>query len=201
MTDRDRSSGPAAGSAIVTLPNIVSFVRLLMIPLFLWLLLAEDQVAAAGWLLGIIGSTDWVDGYLARRLGQVSEVGKFLDPLADRAAVAAAIVGGLIAGVLAPWFAWALIVREALIAVGALVIGVKVGAKLAVRDLGKLATLMLYASIAWLFIGIGTPVRWLEIVAWVVAVPGVVIYYIVGFQYFNDARKLLRAPSHPADAG
>lgn len=201
MTDRDRSSGAAAGSAIVTLPNLVSFVRLLMIPLFLWLLLVEDQVAGAGWLLGVIGSTDWVDGYLARRLGQVSEVGKFLDPLADRAAVGAALVGGLIAGVLEPWFAWALIVREALIAAGALVIGIKVGSKLAVRDLGKLATLMLYAAIAWLFIGIGTPLRWLEVVAWVVAVPGLVIYYIVGFQYFNDARKLLRAPSRRSGAG
>ena len=68
--------------------------------------------------LGVIGATDWVDGYLARRLDQVSELGKLLDPVADRLAVASAVVGGLIAGVLPPWFAWALIVREALIAAG-----------------------------------------------------------------------------------
>ena len=186
MTQPERAS-----SAILTLPNVISFVRLLMVPLFLWLLLVEDAVAAAGWLLGVIGSTDWIDGYLARRLGQVSELGKLLDPVADRLAVVAALIGGLIAGVLPPWFAWALIVREALISVGALVLGARVGRKLAVRDLGKLATLMLYASIAWLFIGIGTPVRWLEVVAWIVGIPGLVLYWVVGVQYFFDARRVL----------
>ena len=191
MTDEVPASETEASSAILTLPNLVSFVRLLMIPLFLWLLLGADEVAAAGWLLGVIGATDWIDGYLARRLGQVSELGKFLDPLADRLAVGSAIVGGLIAGVLEPWFAWALIVREGLISIGALFLGARLGAKLAVRDLGKLATLMLYAAIAWLFIGIGTPARWLEVVAWIVAVPGLVLYYIVGFQYFTDARRLM----------
>ena len=185
------NGAPAASSAIVTIPNLVSFVRLLMIPLFLWLLLVQDEVAAAGWLLGIIGATDWVDGYLARRLNQVSEIGKFLDPLADRLAVASALVGGLVAGVLEPWFAWALIIREGLIAVGALFLGARLGAKLAVRDLGKLATLMLYAAIAWLFVGIGTPWPWLEVLGWIVAVPGLILYYIVGVQYFMDARVLL----------
>ncbi len=196
MTESERAS-----SAIVTLPNMVSFVRLLMVPVFLWLLLVEDEVAAAGWLLGIIGATDWIDGYLARRLDQVSELGKLLDPVADRLAVASAVVGGLIAGVLAPWFAWALIIREALIAGGALFVGARVGRKLAVRDLGKLATLLLYAAIAWLFIGIGTPLRWLEIAGWLVGIPGLALYWIVGFQYLNDARVLLAEESHRASAG
>lgn len=186
MTEQERAS-----SAILTLPNVISFVRLLMVPVFLWLLLVEDEVAGAGWLLGVIASTDWVDGYLARRLGQVSELGKLLDPVADRLAVAAAVVGGLIAGVLAPWFAWALIVREALIAIGALVLGARAGSKLAVRRLGKLATLLVYASIAWLYVGIGTPARWLEVLAWVVGVPGLVLYWLVGVQYLGDARKVL----------
>ncbi|HSF85626.1 MAG TPA: CDP-alcohol phosphatidyltransferase family protein [Acidimicrobiia bacterium] len=200
MTHSERGA-PEAGSAILTLPNVVSFVRLLMIPLFLWLLLVRDEVAGAGWLLGIIGATDWVDGYLARRLDQVSEVGKFLDPLADRLAVAAALVGGLIAGVLEPWFAWALIVREGMIAVGALFLGARLGAKLAVRDLGKLATLMLYAAIAWLFIGIGTPWPWLETIAWIVAIPGLILYYVVGAQYFMDARALLAEEKAGTEAG
>ena len=199
MSDQDGAAASKASSAILTLPNAISFVRLLMIPLFLWLLLARDEVALSGWLLAIIASTDWVDGYLARRLGQVSEVGKFLDPLADRLAVAAALVGGLIAGVLAPWFAWALIVREVLISIGALFLGARLGAKLAVRDLGKLATLMLYTAISWLFIGIGTPWRWLEILAWIVAVPGLILYYVVAFQYFNDARQLVASEAAAKD--
>ena len=190
MTTPERAS-----SAIVTLPNIISFIRLLLVPLFLWLLLAEDSVAAAGWLLGVIGATDWIDGYLARRLDQVSELGKLLDPVADRLAVAAAVIGGLIAGVLPAWFAWALILREGLIAAGALVLGARAGSKLAVRNLGKLSTLLLYAAIAWLYIGIGTPAAWLETVAWVVGVPGLILYWVVAFQYLGDARSLLRARS------
>ena len=75
---------------IVTIPNAVSLVRLLLIPVFVWLVLIE-QTAWAGVLLGFIGATDWIDGYLARRLDQVSEVGKMLDPVADRLAVAVAV--------------------------------------------------------------------------------------------------------------
>ncbi len=194
------STEPPASTAIWTLPNAVSFVRLLMVPVFLWLLLAQDRVAAAGWLLGIIASTDWVDGYLARRLGQVSELGKMLDPVADRLAMAAALIGGLIAGVLEPWFAWALIVREALISVGALYLVARGGRKLDVRRLGKLATLLLYAAIAWLYVGIGTPARWLEVLAWVTAIPGLALYWFVGLQYLGDARRLLATES-PSPSG
>ena len=174
-----------------TIPNLISFIRLLLVPLFLWLVFGRDNIAGAGWLLGLIGATDWIDGYLARRLNQVSKVGEFLDPLADRLAVASAVIGGLIADVLAPWFAWGIIVREGLIGVGALTLGVGAGAKLTVRRMGKLATLMLYAAIAWLYIGVGADVAWLRAVAWAVGVPGLVLYWIVGIQYFNDARQIL----------
>jgi cardiolipin synthase len=187
-------------SAIVTVHNIISFVRLLLIPVFLWLLLGADEVAAAGWLLGVIGATDWVDGYLARRLGQVTELGKLLDPVADRLAVVSALIGGLIADVLPAWFAGALLVREALIAAGALYLGAAVGSKLAVRSLGKLATLMLYAAIAWLFIGIGTPWPWLETLAWIVGIPGLILYYVVGVQYFIDARRIIADSAADASA-
>ena len=59
--------------------------RLLLVPVFLWLL-HIDEIASAGWLLAFIGATDWVDGFLARRLGQESELGRKLDPIADRLA-------------------------------------------------------------------------------------------------------------------
>ena len=73
---------------IFTLPNAISVIRIGMVPVFVWLLLGSDSPAAAGWLLAVIGGTDWIDGFLARRLDQVSEIGKFLDPAADRLAVA-----------------------------------------------------------------------------------------------------------------
>ena len=183
-------------TTVWTIPNLISFARLALIPVFLWLLLGSpDSPAAAGWLLVVIGSTDWVDGYLARRLDQVTELGKFLDPLADRLAVAAAVIGGLISGDLPEWFAIAIIVREALVGIGALFIGLKVGSKLEVRRLGKLATLLLYAAVAWFFLGEGhsfDPLVWM---AYAVGIPGLVSYYAVGVQYLGDAVRLI------ADAG
>jgi cardiolipin synthase len=176
-----------------TVPNLISFVRLLLVPVFLWLLFPQDDPAAAGWLLGFIGATDWVDGYLARRLGQVSVVGEFLDPLADRLAVASAVIGGLVAGVLPVVFAIPLIVREAAVAIGALVIGLRARTKLTVRRIGKLATLMLYFAIAWFFVGEGTPFAPLVVAAWVVGVPGLILYYVAAVQYLGDARRVVAA--------
>ena len=77
---------------ILTIPNLVSFVRLAAIPVFWWLLLGEENVAAATILFAVIATTDWIDGYLARRLGQVSKLGKALDPVADRLLIAAAVI-------------------------------------------------------------------------------------------------------------
>jgi len=177
---------------IFTIPNVISFVRIGMVPLFLWLLLGRDDAAAAGWLLGAIGATDWVDGFLARRLDQVSELGEFLDPAADRLAVAAAVIGGWVSGDL-PWgVCLAIIVREAIVAAGAVVLGLMRRAKLEVRYLGKVATLGLYAAIAWFFVARGTDTTWLEVSAWIAVVPSLVLYYVVAGQYVADARDLLR---------
>ena len=66
---------------LLTLPNIITLVRLACIPIFLWLLFVQDDRASAAWLLGGLGATDWVDGWVARRYGQVSELGKILDPV------------------------------------------------------------------------------------------------------------------------
>jgi cardiolipin synthase len=179
-------------SGVLTVPNLISTIRILAVPVFLWILFGLDEPGWAGFLLGWIGATDWVDGYLARRLGQVSELGKFLDPLADRLAIVAAVIGGWIAGVL-PWpVALLLVIREGFIVVGALVIGWKARAKLAVRETGKAATLALYGAIAWFYIyaGLGHPV-WLWL-AWIFAVPGLVLYYVSAAQYTGDMVRLLR---------
>ena len=175
---------------MLTIPNLISLTRLALIPVFLWLLVGRDDPFAAGWLLGIIGSTDWVDGFLARKLDQVSEVGKILDPLADRIAVAAAVIAGLATGYLPTWFAWALIVREVLVGVGAIVIALRGHTSLAVRKMGKLATLLLYAAVAWFFVG----TEWVavEYAAWIVGVPGLILYYIVAVQYAGDGVQAIR---------
>jgi cardiolipin synthase len=175
---------------VLTIPNLISVIRLGLVPVFLWLLLGRDNPFAAGWLFGFIAATDWVDGYLARRLDQVSEVGKFLDPLADRVAVVAALVGGLISGYLPAWFAWAVVAREVLIGGGAIIVGFLGHTKLEVRQMGKLATFLVYSSLAWFLVG--TEWDWVRAAAWIVGLPGLILYYAVGFQYFSDALAAIR---------
>jgi cardiolipin synthase (CMP-forming) len=175
----------------VTIPNIVSGIRILLIPLFLWLLLARDDPATAGWLLLGIGGTDWVDGYLARRLNQVSALGKILDPTADRLAVAAAVIGGWIAGVL-PWpVALAITVREVVVTAVAAVLAVRLKTALEVRWVGKAGTFGLYGAIAsfYVYAGWGHDIfLWL---AWGSAIPALVFYYVSAAMYIGDARRLI----------
>ena len=138
-----------------------------------------------------IGST----AFLARRLGQVSEVGKFLDPLADRLAIAAAVIGGWVAGVLPPWFAAAILVREALVATGALPIAVRAHAKLDVRRFGKVATFSLYFAIPAFFVQSGGWHDFFESFAWVTGGVGLVLYWWVAAQYTRDMVAILRGAS------
>src|SRR5690606_16206416 len=77
---------------IVTIPNAISAARLLCVPLFLWLLWGAEERVGAAWLLAVLGASDWVDGYIARRFDQGSELGKVLDPTADRALLLAGAV-------------------------------------------------------------------------------------------------------------
>lgn len=178
-------------SGWLTLPNAVSVVRLLLIPVFVWLVVI-DQIGAAGIVLAVIGSTDWVDGYLARRLDQVSEVGKLLDPLADRIAVAVAVVVGLIAGVLPWWLGWGIILREVLIGIGAIYGWSQGVTRLEVRQMGKLATLLLYSAVAGIYMGEGFDVEWFTTLMIVVGGVGLVLYYAVGVAYFGDMRDAVR---------
>lgn len=187
------SSGSADPSRLLTLPNVISVIRIALVPVFLWLLVVEEEPIAAGLLLGFIGATDWIDGYLARRLGQVSKAGEFLDPMADRLAVAAALIAGLATDTLPAWFGWALLIREVAVGIGAVYLGLFARAKLEVRRIGKLATLLVYAGVAWMLIGYGGDVAWAEWLGWITGVPGLILYYYVAFQYLGDARAVLAA--------
>jgi len=181
---------------VVTIPNAVSMVRLLLIPVFVWLVLIE-QTAWAGALLGVIGATDWIDGYLARRLDQVSEVGKMLDPIADRLAVVVAVVLGLIVGVLPAWFGWGIIIREVVIGVGAIYGWTKGVRRLDVRWLGKTATFLLYFAITAFYIADGLDLDWLWWGSAVLGLVGLVLYYVVAFSYLGDMRTAIATADAP----
>ena len=177
---------------LFNVPNTISLVRLALIPVFIWLVVSSEY-AWAGIMLGVIGATDWVDGYLARRLGQVTEIGKFLDPLADRIAVVVAVVAGLISGALPAWFAWALIIREALVGIGALYGWSNGVTKLDVRFLGKTATLMLYFAISFFYVGAGTDLDFFTWFAYGIGTVGLLFYYWVAVLYVGDMRSAIRS--------
>src|ERR1019366_9943859 len=105
----------------LTWANAVTLLRLAFLPVFLWLLFGTNHRAEAAWLLAVLGATDWIDGYLARRLHQVSNVGKVLDPTADRLLVITGLLAVAAAGGVPWWFAGLALVRELLVSVLTLV--------------------------------------------------------------------------------
>ncbi len=178
---------------ICTIPNIISSIRIGIVPVFVWLLLGRDDPTNAGWLLVGIGATDWIDGFLARRLDQTTELGKLLDPVADRLAVAAAVIGGWISGDLAWQISLTIIIREAVVGVGAVTIRIRTRSKVDVRYIGKVATAGIYLAIPLFLVGGGTDTTWLEWAAWITVIPSLILYYVVAFQYLDDMRGVLRA--------
>lgn len=176
-----------------TIPNLISLLRLVGIGVFWWLLFGRDDPVAAGILILVIGWTDWLDGMLARRLNQVSEIGKFLDPLADRLAIAAALIGGMIAGVIPLVLGVALIVREVAVGMGALILGVRLKDKLDVRYMGKVATFILYGAIPSFYLAAGGVAGELFLyLGWFFGMVGLILYYWVAVQYALDVRDKLR---------
>ncbi|MYE67488.1 MAG: CDP-alcohol phosphatidyltransferase family protein, partial [Acidimicrobiia bacterium] len=110
---------------IWTVPNLVSALRLGCIPVFCWLLFGLDSPLAAGILLGALGASDFLDGYLARRLDQATELGAVLDPVSDRCMFFAAVISMLISGDVALWFGIVTLVREFGLSVGTLVLAAR----------------------------------------------------------------------------
>src|SRR2546427_354549 len=106
---------PARLDRIATVPNLLSLIRILFIPVFVLLILHHGTEAVGLLLLGAVVATDWVDGYIARRTGQVSNVGKVLDPVADRLAITAALLAMVARHAFPLWAALLVIVRDALI--------------------------------------------------------------------------------------
>jgi len=180
-----------AGTLILTIPNLISTIRLVGVGVFAWLLFGRDEPAAAGWLLLVIGWTDWVDGYLARRLDQVSEVGKVLDPLADRLAIATAVIGGMVVGAIPLVFGIGIAVREVVVGAGALILAIQ-RKRIDVRWLGKLATFLLYGAIPAFFVAQGTwlPGFFLGL-AWSFGMVGLILYWWVAVQYVGDMRRAM----------
>ena len=179
---------------IFTIPNVVSGLRVLAVPYFWYVLIGQDRIGTAAVLIFVIGTTDWIDGYLARRLNQISEFGKLLDPLADRLMIASALVGGLLAGVLPGVIGWPLLAREVLVGLGTVVLAGRGLGKLEVRWLGKAATFALYGAIPSFYLVSADVAPWLfGPPAWIAGVSGLIMYWYVGWQYLGDIWAKLRS--------
>ncbi len=186
------ASKPGFWEDALTVPNAISFVRLLGVPYFWYVLLGLERYGLAAFLIFLIASTDWIDGYLARRLDQVSELGKALDPLADRLMIGSAILGGLIAGILPPAIGIALLVREVVVGVAAVYLGLVKREQIAVRTLGKTATFLLYGAIPSFYLVAADIAPWLfGPPAWISGISGLVLYYRVAWDYLAEIRTRL----------
>ena len=186
------TEGPTE-ARVVTLPNAITIVRLLCAPLFLWLLFGQSDRYAAAVLLGALGATDWVDGYLARHLGQVSNVGKILDPTADRVLLGVAVVGILIDGSVPLWLGIVVLARELLVA-GAVVALAAAGARrIDVQWAGKAGTFALMFAFP-LFLVAHSTANWKDVagvLCWVFAIPGIVFGWYAAVTYVPMARRAL----------
>src|SRR5437764_9303710 len=112
----------ASVDRVATVPNLLSFIRILLIPVFVILLLHHGTEAAGLLLLAGVVATDWVDGYVARHAGQVSNLGKLLDPIADRLALIAALIALVVRHAFPLWGAVAVTARDVAILLAGLVL-------------------------------------------------------------------------------
>jgi cardiolipin synthase len=177
---------------VLTVPNLLSFARILLIPAFVLLLLHHGTEAAGLVLLGVVVATDWVDGTIARRTGQVSELGKWLDPIADRAAIGAALITLVVRSAFPLWAALLILVRDGLILLAGTVLLAR-GKRIDVRYIGKVATFSLMfgvPAVAWGNFGLplGAAARAL---GWISFGVGIVEYYVAGALYVSDFRMAL----------
>jgi cardiolipin synthase len=198
VTDPETAAQPASAAPgedrILTVPNLVTLVRLACIPLFVWLVFGAHRQTAAAVLLGVLGATDWVDGYVARRFHQVSTLGKILDPAADRVLVVTAVIVIMVVGAVPVWFGVLTLVREVVVAGMVLLLASLGAARIDVLWVGKAGTFGLMFAYPAFLLSHGTA-SWqvpFHVFAWVAGLGGLTLAYVAAFSYIGPARKALR---------
>lgn len=179
---------------IATLPNLITLIRLLTLPVFVTMLLVNEQRAGAALLLGVLGMTDWVDGWIARRFNQTSQFGMVFDPFVDRALFVVGTGSVLIDGGVPLWFCVCILVREVFVG-SMMAIGTLVGMKrFPVSIWGKRYTFLLMTAVPLLLLGTSTHVTadaaWLG--GWFLGIPGLVMSYVVGVLYIPEVLRNVR---------
>ncbi|HXY94445.1 MAG TPA: CDP-alcohol phosphatidyltransferase family protein [Acidimicrobiia bacterium] len=179
---------------VVTVPNLISVARLLCAPVFVWLL-AEDRRVAAAVVLGVLGVTDWIDGWIARHFDQGSELGKVLDPVADRVLLVVAAVALLVDGAVPIAVGVLVLVRELVVSVAVLVLALAGARRIDVQWAGKAGTLSVMFAFPLFLLAdsIDTGHDLVLAGAWFFAVVGLVLGYYAAITYLPVARAALQA--------
>jgi cardiolipin synthase len=178
-----------------TLPNLLSMLRLLGVPVFLWLVLGPRADGLAVLVLVVAGFTDWLDGQLARAWHQRSRLGQMLDPVADRFYILATLIGLAIREIIPWWLVVILVARDCMIALLVPVLRTRGYSSLPVHFLGKAATFsLLYAfPLVLLGAGDGTWALLARVVGWAFALWGTGLYWWAGWLYLAQTVSLVRS--------
>ncbi|WP_307812248.1 CDP-alcohol phosphatidyltransferase family protein [Lacisediminihabitans changchengi] len=189
-------------SRILTVPNVLSFLRLLMVPVFFVFIVVGNDLGALI-LLVISTITDFVDGQIARRFNQITRLGQLLDPAADRLLILAALLGLAIAQVLPWWFVIAVVSRDLLLIVLGIVLANHGYGPLPVHHLGKFATFCLFSSLPILMLGEAFPAVQgvTSPIGWAAALWGGFLYWWAGVLYLRETVRVVRIPAREPDTG
>ncbi len=192
--DRDAVVTDAgSGDRVLTVPNLLSLLRLAGVPLFLWLVLGPEADFWALVLLMVAGFTDYLDGNLARRLNQTSSLGQVLDPVADRLYILAVVVGLVLRDIIPVWLGVSLPLRDVLLFCVLPFLRSRGFSALPVHYLGKAATAALLYAFPLLLLGDddGTVAAVARVIGWAFTIWGVGLYWWAGLLYVWQVRTLL----------
>lgn len=185
---------PGDENRVLTVPNALSMLRLVLVPVFL-VALAQGELVVALVVLAVSAVTDFLDGYIARRLGQVTRLGALLDPAADRLYIAAALVGLGILGLVPVWLIFSVILRDVVLLVIAIILLRSCGrTTLPVVRTGKVATAVLLVSFPVIVLGqvAFDPAGPVTVIGLAVAIFGAALYWVAGIIYIVQTRMLIR---------
>ena len=162
--------------------------------MFCWLIVDPDTTAIGIVVFGAVVATDWVDGTVARRTGQVSELGKVLDPVADRLAIASGLIALMIRGAFPVWAGALILVRDGLVLVGGAYVLSTRRVRLDVRYIGKVATFCLMIAVPAVSWGtLEYPLAPAALaIGWIAFAVGIIEYYIAACIYAGDIRRAMR---------
>ena len=180
---------------ILTFPNAITLMRLCCLPIFLWLLFSVRDRGAAAWLLGGLGATDWIDGWVARRFNQQSSFGAVFDPAVDRGLFIVSLIAILIDNSMPMWFGLAVLIREITVASVMLIATAFGMERFAVSIWGKRYTFLMMFAVPLILLGEadGAGAVWVTRGGWICAIPALVVSYLTAINYVPQISQHLRS--------